>query len=108
MPLLGLGTDQVAKAMQEENNISAWHVDEFRGPDGRMLRANLDKTSDKVFRSSITILFMLPQSLKDNSDWMPVLSRVAKRDHLQLLCVDEAHCVKVQGDSFRPEVVEAM
>ena len=47
--LLGLGTDQVAKAMREENNISAWHVNEFRGPDGKMLRANLDKTSDEVF-----------------------------------------------------------
>ena len=34
MPLLGLGTDQVSKAIHVDINIEAWHTGEFRGPDG--------------------------------------------------------------------------
>ena len=29
VPLLGLGTDQVAKAIRVDVNIEAWHIDEF-------------------------------------------------------------------------------
>jgi len=48
VPLLGLGTDQVAKAIREDKNISAWHVDEFRGPDRRMLRNDALNASDSI------------------------------------------------------------
>ncbi len=42
VPLLGLGTDQVTKAIHVDQNIKAWHVDEFRGQHGKDLRHRLN------------------------------------------------------------------
>ena len=39
VPLLGLGSDQVKKSTQLEKGIKAYHVDEHRGKDGRVLRS---------------------------------------------------------------------
>ena len=108
MPLLGLGTDQVAKAIHVDINIEAWHIDEFRGPDGRALRRRLFAyTADQRDNLSI-ILYMSPQLLLPGSDWMPTLQHLAKHDYISQICVDEAHMVSLHGHGFRPEFRHAI
>jgi len=108
VPLLGLGTDQVAKAIHQDKNILAWHVDEFKGNDAKLLRKSLYRaTADDMAKSS-TILFMSPRSLAPDSDMIPVLTKIAKSGFLSLICVDEAHTVHLHGDDYRPEFPVAM
>lgn len=108
VPLLGLGTDQVAKAIRVDVNIEAWHIDEFRGPNGRALRRRLMAyTQDQRDNLSI-ILYMSPRSLLPGSDWMPVLRHLATQDFISLLCVDEAHMATLHGSGFRPEFIHAI
>ena len=73
MPLLGLGTDQVTKALHVDINIEAWHIDEFRGRDGRALRCRLFAYSADQRDNLSIVLYMSPQSLLPGSDWMPAL-----------------------------------
>ena len=108
VPLLGLGTDQVAKAIRVDVNIEAWHIDEFRGPPGRALRKRLMAyTQDQRDNMSI-ILYMSPRSLLPGSDWMPVLRHLATQNFISLLCVDEAHMASLHGSGFRPEFNHAI
>ena len=89
MPLLGLGSDQVKKASREEKGIYAYHCDEFRGPDGTLLRSKYMNMSDADFDETSNILFMSPQSLSDHVDkttgatrpsiWLTFLRRMAER-----------------------------
>ena len=60
VPLLGSGTDQVAKALRVDVNIEAWHIEEFRGPHGQALRKRrMAYTQDQRDNMSI-ILYMMP------------------------------------------------
>ena len=108
MPLLGLGTDQVAKALHVDINIEAWHIDEFRGPDGRALRRRLFAFTQDQRDNMTIILYMSPQSLLPGSDWMPALRHLASQDFISQICVDEAHMVSLHGNGFRPEFRHAI
>ena len=68
VPLLGLGTDQVAKAIHQDKNILAWHVDEFKGNDAKLLRKSLYRASADDMAASSTILFVSPHALAPDSD----------------------------------------
>ena len=80
VPLLGLGTDQVAKAIQVDVNIEAWHIDEFRGPNGRALRQRLMAYTQVQRDNMSIILYMSPRSLLPRSEWMPVLRHLATQN----------------------------
>ncbi len=94
IPLLGLGTDQVAKAFHVDINIEAWHIDEFRGRDGQALRRRLFAYSADQQDNLSVVLYMSPQSLLPGSNWMPALQHLAKHDCISQICVDEAHMVR--------------
>ena len=65
VPLLGLGSDQVAKAIHIDKNIEAWHIDELRGTNGLELKQRLNHmTQDERDNLSI-ILFMLVTLLQN-------------------------------------------
>ena len=100
--LLGLGTDQVAKATHIDRNIEAYHVDEFKGKDGRTLRNRLINASDEQFEKLSIILFMSPQSLLPDSDWSTILQELATKGRISTMVVDKAHQVHLHGDGYRP------
>ena len=98
--LIGLGADQVAKAIHVDVNIEAWHVDEFCGKKGFELKQRLDKMTEEERQKLTMILFMLPRTLKPDSEWMPVLERFARKGSISFMCVDEAHHVNFHGGCF--------
>ena len=51
---------------------------------------------------------MSPKLLSSNSQWMPVLRNLAKKNFISALCVEESHTVRIDGDSFRPVFIESM
>ena len=108
VPLLGLGTDQVAKAIHVDGNIEAYHVDEFKGRDGNTLRTRLIQADEEQLQRLSIILFMSPRSLLPDSDWSEVLTDLAKRGHINTMVVDEAHQVNLHGEGYRPEFVGAL
>ena len=46
VPLVGLGSDQVSKALRPDRNIKAYHVDEFKRADGTQIRRRMKNISD--------------------------------------------------------------
>ena len=109
VPLIGLGTDQVAKAMSVDKGMEAYHVDEHRtDSDARLLMDRLmGLTTDEIAHMGI-MLYINPQKLKQDSQWVRVLKVLAEKGFISLLCIDEAHTVNLQGRSFRPEFREAV
>ncbi len=77
MSLLGLGMDQVTKFIHVDINIKAWHIDEFRGRNGRALQGMIFAFSQDQRENMTIILYMSPQSLLPGSDWTPVLQHLA-------------------------------
>ena len=108
VPLLGLGTDQVAKATHIDRNIEAYHVDEFKGKDGTTLRNRLVHATDEELQKLSLILFMSPQSLLPESDWSTILQRLATKGHISTMVVDEAHQVQLHGEGYRPAFVGSL
>mmetsp|Transcript_11434 Transcript_11434/g.25104 ORF Transcript_11434/g.25104 Transcript_11434/m.25104 type:complete len:717 (-) Transcript_11434:43-2193(-) len=118
VPLLGLGSDQVKKAAREEKGIAAYHVDEHRGADGKLLREMLLNMSMEESQSTTKILFMSPQSLTYHlnettgqmvpSPWLTTIRKLAAKDQISLMCIDEAHSIEQQGRYFRPDFQEAV
>ena len=108
VPLIGLGSDQVSKAENEENRIEAYHIDEHRYDDLTLLRNRLDgMTIDDVENTTI-LLFCSPQSMQKSSRWYPMLKQLKNNGFISFVCIDEAHCVAINGRSFRPEFNDAM
>ena len=58
VPLVGLGSDQVTKALRPDHNIEAYHVDEFKRADGTKLRNRMRDISDDEILVSTQILYM--------------------------------------------------
>ena len=100
VPLLGLGTDQVAKEMHTEKNVEAWHVDEFCGNDGKLLRKQLQITSPEDMENMSFILYMSPRSLLPDSVWAPVLRHLSKAGCLRMIFINKAHLVHLHGNNF--------
>ncbi len=42
VPLVGLGSDQVSKSLNEDHFVESYHLDEMRGPCGRALQQRLE------------------------------------------------------------------
>jgi len=63
VPLVGLGSDQVSKALRPDRKIEANHVDEFKRADGKKLRRRMKNGSDDETLVSTQILYMSPRAL---------------------------------------------
>ena len=64
VPLVGLGSDQVAKSVVSDHNVEAYHVDEHKGQDAYDLRDCLLRLrmDDKEMDNISIILYISPSS----------------------------------------------
>lgn len=113
VPLIGLGSDQVAKATVPDHNVEAYHIDEHKGPHAYSLRQRLQNLDDDEVQYTTILIFINPQSIKRDPNnpkagWFSTLSDLAEAGYISLLCIDEAHTVEQCGRSFRPEFLEAV
>ncbi|KAL7535523.1 hypothetical protein ACHAXR_006542 [Thalassiosira sp. AJA248-18] len=107
VPLIGLGSDQVNKSFRLKEGVEAYHVDENRGEDFILLAQRLlsMKTDGGRTPNSI-ILYCSPQSLSPTGTFSHVLKKLASRNLITSVFVDEAHSIHrdgFNGSNFRPE-----
>ena len=107
VPLVGLGSDQVCKTTCTKCGVEAYHVDEWRGDRCERLMKRLSIFDPSKQHKSI-VLFISPQQLGDGTQWCNLLKHLAKEGIIAALCVDEAHAVVENHDSFRPEFKSAI
>ena len=94
VPLVGLGSDQVEKAVVIEKNVEGYHVDEHKYSDAYLLRQRIDLlTEDELWNRAVT-LFISPQGLKTGSPWLEVIKTLTRRNHLSLFVIDEAYSIE--------------
>eukprot|EP00984_Skeletonema_dohrnii_P009330 scaffold3571_cov78-Skeletonema_dohrnii-CCMP3373.AAC.2 len=109
VPLIGLGCHQVDKASSyAQHNVEAYHVDEHHGDDDKLLRKRLNCMSKEEAKEIAIMLYVSPQKMKANSDWVHQLENLAEKGLISMFCIDEAHYVEQAGRSFRTEFVEAV
>ena len=107
VPMIGLVSVQVAKSCNAANYVEVYHVGEHRGKDTAKLRHRLDIMTEQDADYVTIFLYMSPQSLQTNSPWYGVLRRIAMKNFIRLICIDEAHTVH-QDSCFRPEFDSAV
>jgi superfamily II DNA helicase RecQ len=93
VPLVGLGSNQVSKSCNAANYVKAYHVNEHHRKDAEKLRYRLDAMTVREADYVTIFLYMLPQSLQKDSPWYDVIHRIASKNFIWLLCIDEAHTV---------------
>ena len=101
-PLHGLGTDQANKSKCIDKGLKAYHVNEFRDLDYRLLVERL-----KVFKkdhNACILIYISPQIMREkDSRWHLLLKQLAINGLLSVLCIDEVHGAIEYADSFYPE-----
>ena len=63
VPLVGLGSDQVAKSMMPDHNVEAYHVDEHKCQDVYDLWGHLLNMDDEERDNISIILYISPSTL---------------------------------------------
>jgi hypothetical protein len=90
VPLSGLGSDQVERAIVIEHIIHPYHVDEHKGEDAALLVRRLSLlTLDEP--KWVTIKLFLGPKPMTSLKCGPVLERLERKSRIFLFCVDEAH-----------------
>lgn len=105
--LVGLGSDQAIKTTCMACGVEAHHVDEWKDDRCDVLMDRLTMFDPTKQHKSI-VLFISPCQLSSGSRWCSLLNDLAKRGTISALCVDEAHAVVEDHDSFRPEFKRAI
>ena len=107
VPLIGLGSDQVAKSRNANHYIEAYHLDEQNNESARELSKRLNTMHQTEANHCTIFLYLSPWALQLDLLWLKLLEKIAKRGYLRLICIDEAHSIEQDGRSFRPEFVSA-
>lgn len=89
-PLVALMKDQVDSL--KLNGISAEFIN------SSLSAREIDQVQERARRSQIRILYVAPERLA-----MPAFNRFLLGLDLQLIAIDEAHCISEWGHEFRPE-----
>jgi superfamily II DNA helicase RecQ len=103
VPLVGLGSNQVSKSMNEANCIKAYHLDKHRGVDAQVLRDCLLSLNQREVEFVSIFLHASPQSLQVGIYWCQCLVTLSSRDMFWLIVINEAHSVAQNGRDFWPE-----
>ena len=95
VPLIGVGSNQVDNAvLLERNNGEAYHADEMKSDNAKILCERLMGATDAEMGNNFITVYISPQGLSGESSWLKIFEVLAKRGHLSLFCVDEAHTVE--------------
>ena len=106
VPLLGLGSDLVNKSERPERGIEAYHVDEHKADDAKLLATRLLNLTSEEAQYTTIQLFASPKALLPSSSWAPVFRQLSRRGFISVFCIDEAHSINLQKD-FRPDFIAA-
>ena len=107
-PLLGLTSDQVDRFNLSGHNLEAYHCDEHKLEDMKLLVERLEAyNSDDEEANHVSINLFLGPRLLNMKAWQSLLEKLARRDLISSVVVDEAHFVEQSGRHFRPEFISA-
>lgn len=107
VPLIGLGSDQVNKAIDLGNGLEGYHTDENHGQDFTNLMTRLYSIKKRNGRAAnAIILFCSPQSMGPGRQLTRALYGLAEKDLITAAFIDEAHTIHkdgYNGSQFRTE-----
>ena len=107
VPLIGLGSDQVNKAIDLGNGLEGYHTDENHGQDFTNLMTRLYSIKKRNGRAAnAIILFCSPQSMGPGRQLTRALYGLAEKNLITAAFIDEAHTIHkdgYNGSQFRTE-----
>ncbi|MCB9246952.1 MAG: DNA helicase RecQ [Flavobacteriales bacterium] len=92
-PLIALMNDQVNALKQLDVAAEALH--------SNLSRAEAEQVKRRIIDRTIKLLYVSPEMALTEE-----LSRLLAGSQLSLIAIDEAHCVSIWGNDFRPEYVK--
>ena len=91
-PLISLMNDQVSALKMSGVNVAAFH--------SNMTKAELSEVESALVQGKIQLLYVSPERI-NASGFADFLARF----EINLIAIDEAHCVSIWGNDFRPDYV---
>ncbi|MEO0340650.1 MAG: DNA helicase RecQ [Bacteroidota bacterium] len=92
-PLISLMKDQVEGL--KANGIKAAYIN------SSMTLSDIRETEDQFIKGGLQLLYISPEKIT-SGNFLPVL----KRAPLNMIAIDEAHCISAWGHDFRPEYTQ--
>ncbi|KAH7340439.1 ATP-dependent DNA helicase [Rhizoctonia solani] len=92
-PLISLMRDQVDALLRRQVKAASW--------DSSLTAEQAKSVKDGVLNGDLKMLYVAPEKL-NNENFVQLMSQV----DINLLAVDESHCISQWGASFRPEYLK--